>query len=139
MKIVLKSKEDIIDKEFVKHLSKYMYDLMFVVDKDAKKKLNKFNEYLRENIFTGRRIYSANQVIRIAFNNLKVIASGKEGSIEINPTREIPFYKFKIKDIVALIDEGNLDIKGTHLIHDLYKYIQDNIHLLREQYEQGLF
>ena len=139
MKIVLKSRLKVIDKNFVTHLAKFMPILIYVVDKDTDKKLKKFDKYLRENIFTGRHIYSAKQVIRIAFNNLKITASGKEGSIQIDPIREIPFYKYKIKDICALIDEGNLDIKGTHVLHDLYKYIQDNINELRDQYEQGLF
>ena len=136
MKLVLSSEKTPLDKRFIEHLINYFPKLIFT--KENIRKLKSVDEYLQTNIFTGKRKYSTNQIIRIILKNIKYKVNDRTAIIELDNAAVFPFYTFLVKDIAKLIDEGNLEIKGTHIFYNLYKYIETNIHKLRVAYEMGL-
>lgn len=140
MKVVIRDNQKFIDKNFLLAIVHYMPKLCFIDNEKLKlRKLKKFDSYLDINIFTGKRKYTALQVLMIGFSNMKINHGGNVSSIEIDPAAVMPFYpKYKIVDLCSLIDKGNLELSGTNILTELYEYIVNNISSLRMNYEAGL-
>lgn len=140
MKIVIRDHQDIIDKNFLKAIVHYLPKLCFLEDKAQKlRKLKKFNSYLDTYVFTGRHKYTALQLLQVGFSNMKINYGSSASIIEIDPAAIMPYYpEHKVADLCSLIDSGNLEITGTHLLRDLYQFVQDNVTSLRASYEAGL-
>lgn len=140
MKIIIKNNNGIIDKQFLYAIVHYLPSLCFLEDKNKKiRKLKKFNSYLDSNIFTGKHKYTAVQLLQVGFSNMKISYGMNSSIIEIDPAAIMPFYpQYKVVDLCSLIDEGNLEITGTHILKDLYQFVVDNIQSLRMSYEAGL-
>lgn len=136
MKLILTSEKTPLDKNFIEHLINYFPTLIF--NTENLRKINGINKYLQDRLFTGKRKYSSIQIIKIILKNIKYEVNEKTAIIQIDNTAVFPFYTFLVKDIVKLIDDGNLEIKGTHIFYNLYKYVETNIHKLRVAYEMGI-
>jgi len=139
MKLILRSKENLIDKDFVQHLVDYMPELLMMKNFVNRKRLKKFDKYLKEEVFTQKRKYTAEQILVMGLRNLKPIISRDSATIEIDPNAQVPFYDMRVKDLVNLIEDGNLGISGMKILHKFFVYIGDNITELREKYELGMF
>ena len=137
MKLIIKSKDNILDKQFLTHLFKFIPKIFFGMKE--KRKLSSITDYLNKNIFKGVRRFTSYQITTIILKNIIFETDGKTAIIQIDPIAVFPYTAYKIKDIAALIDKGNLDIKGTHIFHNLFKYLENNIEKLRMSYEMGLF
>lgn len=136
MKLILKSSMNILDDRFITHLINSFPNMIFTTENI--RKLSKINNYLQENIFTGRRKFTTKQVVNIVLKNIVYQTDGKTATIQIDNSAIFPFYTFKVKDIAKLIDDGNLDIKGTHIFHNMFKYVEKHIIDLRNNYEMGM-
>ena len=136
MKLILRSKYNILDKDFLEHLIKFFPNMIFV--KSNMRKISSIDKYLQETIFLDKHKYSAKQAINVVLKNIVYKTDGKTAIIEIDSAAIFPFYTFKVKDIAKLIDNGNLEIKGTHIFSELFSYIKDNMLQLRTNYEMGI-
>lgn len=77
-------------------------------------------------------------MINIVLRNVIYETDGKTATIQISNTAVFPFYTIKIVDIAKLINDGNLEIRGTHIFTDLFKEVKNNIRVIRNNYEMGL-
>ena len=137
MKLIIKSKNGILDKRFMSHLINLFPTLVFT--KENNLKLKKIDGYLQKNIFNGKRTYSMYQIVMVVLNNIDYHTDNKTAVIQIDNSAVFPFYNMKVKDVASLIDSGNLDIKGTHVFKGLFAYVEKNIEKLRRMYEMGIF
>ena len=64
-------------------------------------------------------------VVRYIINNLSVSKSGNSYSIEVN--RNLQLDGKYLSDLAGLIDQGNLEIKGTNLFTDGFRYLRDGV------------
>lgn len=137
MRIILKSNSNILDKKFLEFLKKRMIESF--ADISSKKDTRLMTIYLNNNIFVDRHKFTTNQVLLMGLNNLKIVSSMRDGYIEIDPVKVVPYYHdLKITDVCSLVNKGNLDIKGTNILTDIFTYIKDNLDTLRTEYELGL-
>ena len=136
MKLVLKSKETILDDRFIMHVINLFPSIVF--SKENQRKLKAIDKYLQENVFTGRRKFTTKQIINIVLKNMVYHTDGRNATIEISNTAVFPFYIIKVKDVAKLINDGNLEIKGTHIFSDLFNTVKENIINIRNNYEMGL-
>lgn len=136
MKLVLRAKENILDDRFIMHIINLFPSIVF--SKENQRKIKSIDKYLQENIFTGRRKYSTKQIINIVLKNIVYHTDGRTATIEISNTAVFPFYVIKVKDVAKLINDGNLEIKGTHIFSDMFKIVKVNIINIRNNYEMGL-
>ena len=136
MKLVLDSKTSILNKRFLKHLIGYFY---YLIDINNLNKLKYIEEYLNKYIFTGKRKYTIDKVIIIILNNIVFNTDNKHAIIEIDQVAIFPYTTMRVADMANLIDKGNLSMKGCHIFHKLFKYVEKNISKLRTKYEMGKF
>lgn len=139
MKINISNPNKILDEDFINRLINFLPVLLVKNKYINKKKLNNLDDYLAKNVFTDKRKYTTKDCILIGLRNLKFKTTGYKVIIECNPTSQMPFYNISVKDICSLIDDGNLDIKGTKVFTNLFNYVKNNIQLLRHYYEIGVF
>jgi len=136
MKLKIESKIGILDRRFLQHLiSAFPIFLNFNCDK---KKLRNMEKYLQENVLRGRIKYSFNQVIVVILRNIIFSTDNHTAIIQIDSSAVFPYTNVKVKDVASFIDDGNLDINGTNVFHNLFEYIKDNIEDLRNKYEMGM-
>lgn len=138
MKLRLTSTEGLLDKEFLTRVIKYAETVILNSD-EITRRIKRMDQYLFSYVFPDKRKFSAKEIILMGLQNVRIVTDGKVATIEINPVAQVPYYPIRLVDAVNLIDYGTLDIKGTHIIHLLFSYIQENITQLRQQYEMGLF
>ena len=81
-------------------------------------KVDTWNNYLNK-IGIDHNIW---YIIRYIIDNLSISKSGNDYIIEVN--RNLQIDNYYLKDLAGLIDQGNLEIKGTNLFTDGFRYIK---------------
>lgn len=136
MKLIIRSKIGVLDKRFLEHMIARFPRLVF--NKENKRRLKAIEPYLNTYILKSRRRYSVYQVVMVILRNITFETNNKSAIIQIDPAAIFPYTTMKIKDVASFIDKGNLDIKGTHVFHNMFQFVENNIEQIRRAYEMGL-
>jgi hypothetical protein len=138
MTLLIEDKQGFVDLFFGKWLiPKITADIINRIDKS---KLLKWDDYLT-NSSSLARIYSKNyrayDVLVFAAKN--IICTGTKGSIVIKIDDNIMmpgFDRVKVKDLVKLITNGNLEVKGYPVVSDVFNDFANNINKYMRLYYQ---
>lgn len=75
----------------------------------------------------GDEFVTSKRIIKEALNNIIVVNTDKEWSIEIDRTTTYKDTDYKLIDLIKLIDSGNMSVKGTHIFSNEFKNIKNKI------------
>lgn len=125
--------------EFLSYLKKRM--IIFGMDylNKNKMKLLPISNYLKEKIFTGKRKFTAEQIILQGLNNIEFKRINDYILVQINPNVNVPqFDKFKLISICKLIDQGNVEITPFPVFTETFKYVEENQSILYSSFSLGI-
>ena len=75
------------------------------------------------------------EVLKDIHNKFIVNKNGNYSIIEVSPTIKVNDYLYD--NIVRLIDYGNVEVKGLHLVDESMKNIQSQLYVIYNLYEKG--
>ena len=81
-------------------------------------KIKLWDKYLNK---IGIEIPLWNVLLNIV-DNLKIVKQGNSYLVEVN--KNIQLGKYNLDELARLIDQGNLEIKGTNLFTDGFEYLK---------------
>lgn len=126
---------DVISEEFIKTLPFFIVQIIDEnIKNNKKRKYNKMNKYLQDN-FKLSIDTVVDTLLKKGFNFNKVKHTY---TITINYAIREPMTGLKIDSLVRLIDFGNTEIKGIHLIDTAIDYISNNILNIYRLYQNRL-
>ena len=107
--------------------------------------LNSFEDFLNNpnNSYIKRDCYGINylnirQILKQGAYSLECKSFDGIYSIDINKNYLIPGTFIPIRKICALVDVGNLEVKGTRLFSNCYKEIEENVGKYIDQFLMGV-
>lgn len=88
-------------------------------------------------LFITNNQYSLQKIVNISINNIVTYRYNDSSIITIDNNTVLPNTDFKLVDICKLINYGNLDISGTMIYTNAFKYVNDNINNLYKRFSYG--
>ena len=124
---------------FLKYLNKRMIITGLSYMNQKRSKLIPVNNYLKRYVFTGVRKPTAEQIIGAGLNNLQFKKSNSQVIIQINESIKVPQDRTVLLETACrLIDQGNLELNPFPIFTYVFKYVQDNLLQLYEDYSFGV-
>lgn len=80
---------------------------------------------------------SLNEILHSFLANMSVYKSGGIFILEANKNEYMPNTSIKYEMFIRLIDNGNLEVKGLHLVDTTYNYFKNHMYFLYEMYAKG--
>lgn len=88
-------------------------------------------------LITTENRYGLHKIVNMSINNLISYKFNDFYVITIDNNAILPNTEFKLIDMCKLINYGNLDISGTMIYTQAFKYINDNINDLYKKFSYG--
>lgn len=124
MKLEISKDSMYADKSFLQWLIKF-FKVYYYAER-VKTDFSLYDNYMAANIKSKVRLNSADILVAY-FNNLIILENEEQFTIQVNPVANVPRTLLKLKDIAKLINDGNLDLKGLHVVDKIFDKIADNI------------
>lgn len=135
MQLLIQNPDNIDLDTFCKYLCSYMYRAACDTSKFDRNQLKIWNTYL-DNLFKDYEIKPTVQlIVKDYFRNLKW-QKIKENNYLISVDKNVLFENTKtsIDMIAALINDGNLSIKGYPIFDKIYTDVKENLQLFYNQW-----
>lgn len=101
---------------------------------DNDRKLFKMDNYLKNTLGIN---YKAKDILLFALTNSFKADVGKYCIINIGNIDEFKDTKYSLISLVKLIENGNLDIKGSQVLHKAFDYLRTNLETFWDMYCYG--
>lgn len=132
IKIVMDNRIDYTNF-FEKFISSKMIEFLRLnCSEEMNVRLSSIESYIKDNY---NIVVSSKGLIEMAFNNLIVIKDNISYNLMLNNNIMVPKTVYKLDTFIRLIEYGNLDVKGTNIVNNTFKYIKNNIRLLYNVYQ----
>ena len=125
-----------IDDEFIEWLiNEIRYEISTTINE---KKLDIFNEYVKENnLFepvNNNSKFDVKQAINLSLNTLTYRKTNNVYIIEVGKNKLFPGYKVNLETVCKILDSGNTEIKGYPIFSKIFNNIKLNILEYYEKY-----
>lgn len=94
------------------------------IEKNYKISKERFIQLLEDNLVVSNY---GNNLLVIDFNNLPIVIKS-DNIDENNQNLEIPSVKYiNLYTLIDLVNNGNLQVRGSNMFNDIIKYLQNNV------------
>ena len=118
------------------------YVIPTLIKKQFKGNINKLRhdklKLIMEEYILDKYDISFNDILTNLINFISVHEVNGKYIISIDNIRNFPEVDEKFSTITSLIDNGNLEVKGLHLLDSAMRYIQNNIKYIHFMCERGV-
>ena len=116
-----------VEKEFLDWLIQLLKVKIYKTTFDTKR-IFAWDEYINTTVAgLSNRKLSTKRLIVSAFSNLVYIKYEKYYCIEIDLNVVVPYTNYKLVDMIKLINDGNLDMRGYPFITNAVREIERNL------------